>query len=157
MKAYSTFQISLHWLIAAMVVGQWYTSGAIHRTHNPLVPPSDTDLLLHALHNYGGMTIGAIMFLRLGLRLYYGAHRPAGPVSPFERVAHGLHLLFYAVILLQAATGFVTSYLWGGAGSVHKALWNVLLVLIALHVSAAFYHLIRGDRVFSRMVPVVKR
>lgn len=157
MKAYSTLQISLHWLIAAMVVGQWYTSGAIHRTHNPLVPPSDTDLLLHALHNYGGMTIGAIMFLRLGLRLRYGMSHPVRSASLADRAAVGLHLLFYAVILLQAATGFVTSYLWGGAGFLHRTLWTVLLVMIALHVSAALYHLARGDRVFSRMVPFVKR
>ncbi|MAY61749.1 MAG: cytochrome B [Rhizobiales bacterium] len=157
MRAYSTLQISLHWLIAAMVGAQWYTSGAIHRTHNPLVPPTDTDLLLHALHNYGGMTIGAIMLLRLGLRLRYGTSHRVRPVSLMERAANGLHLLFYVLILMQAGTGFVTSYLWGGAGSLHSALWTVLLVLIALHVSAALYHLIRGDRVFSRMLPFVKR
>lgn len=56
-------------------------------------------------------------------------------------------------VAAQAATGFVASYLWGPAAGVHKAIWNVTLVLIAAHVTAAAWHGFRRDGVFGRMLP----
>lgn len=42
---YSRLQILLHWLVAALVLGQWLTYDAIGRTHSPLLPPSAADLI----------------------------------------------------------------------------------------------------------------
>ena len=136
-----------------MISAQWATSSAIPRTHNPLLPASEWDLLLHAAHNYVGIAIGATVLARVALRL---ARRADGPVHdrvPAEFAAAVGHWGIYAAPAVQAASGFVASYLWLGAVAIHKAAWNVTLVLVALHVAAAAWHALRGDGVIGSMRP----
>lgn len=64
---YTRLQIVLHWSVVILIAEQWYTSKAIPRTHNPFLPPSKADLLMHMVHNYAGMLIGLLMVIRLGL------------------------------------------------------------------------------------------
>jgi len=74
-----------------------------------------------------------------------------------ELAALAVHWGIYTSLAAQAATGFVASYLWGPAAGVHKAIWNVTLVLIALHVTAAAWHGVRRDGVVGRMLPLWTR
>ncbi|MBX3531232.1 MAG: cytochrome b/b6 domain-containing protein [Rhizobiaceae bacterium] len=142
---YTALQVGLHWLVVAMIVSQYFTSGAIHRTHNPLVPPAEIDLVLHAMHNYGGMAIGLAMGLRLLLRLWRPV--PVAAERPWQsRLASATHRALYAAIFAQAATGFVASYFWGGAGRFHVFTWNVILALTALHIAGAVWHVAAGER-----------
>lgn len=150
---YSAMQIGLHWLVVVLVLSQWLTSGSIERTHNPLVPPASTDLLLHAMHNYGGMTIGALMGLRLLMRIFRPVP-PAGSLPPWQNAAAMIvHWGLYASLLAQAATGFVASYLWSAVAPVHALLWNVTLALVLTHVAAAAFHAAKRDGVVDRMTP----
>ena len=70
-----------------------------------------------------------------------------------EVAALAVHWSIYASLAAQAATGFIASYLWGPAAGIHKAIWNVTLVLIALHGTAAAWHGVRRDGVVGRMLP----
>ena len=153
MTGYSKLQIGVHWAVVAMIAAQWATSGAIPRTHNPLLPPSPSDLLLHMVHNYNGMAIGCLVLVRIALRLSRSTDRPQARRTPMELAALAVHWGIYASLAAQAATGFVASYLWGPAAGIHKAIWNVTLVLIALHVTAAAWHGVRRDGVVGRMLP----
>lgn len=150
---YPTFRVALHWGVVALIVTQWLTSGAIHRTHGTLLPPSAIDLLLHAAHNYSGMTIGLLVGIRVLLRLFKPI--PSAQLQPaiLRRLSAAVHWGIYASLLAQASTGFVAAYLWGGAGRVHVFLWNVTLTLTAIHVAAALFHAVRRDGVLSRMLP----
>ena len=152
-RPYSLLQILLHWLVVILIFEQWYTSRAIPRTHNPLLPPSDADLLQHALHIYAGIVIGIVMALRL--MLAYASYRRRPQIRPrlTERLASIVHGGLYFAVLFQAATGFVTTYLWGPARVFHAYLWDIILILASVHIAAAVYHLIRGDRVLRRMIP----
>jgi cytochrome b561 len=152
-NAYSRPQIWIHWAVVAMIAAQWATSGAIPRTHNPLLPPSPSDLLLHMVHNYNGMAIGCLVLVRIALRLSRSTDRPQASRTPMELAALAVHWGIYASLAAQAATGFIASYLWGPAAGIHKAIWNVTLVLIVLHVTAAAWHGVRRDGVVSRMLP----
>lgn len=152
-KSYSRLQIAIHWAVVAMIIAQWVTSGAIPRTHNPLLPPSPSDLLLHMVHNYNGMAIGCLVLVRIALRLSRSTDRPQARRTPTELAALAVHWGIYASLAAQAATGFIASYLWGPAAGIHKAIWTVTLVLIALHVTAAAWHGVRRDGVVGRMVP----
>ena len=136
-----------------MIAAQWATSGAIPRTHNPLLPPSPSDVLLHMVHNYNGIAIGCLVLVGVALRLSRSADRPQARRSPMELAALAVHWGIYAALAAQAATGFIASYLWGPAASIHKSIWNVTLVLIALHVTAAAWHGVRRDGVVGRMLP----
>jgi cytochrome b561 len=152
-RRYSTVQITLHWVVAVMIVAQWFTSGAIERTHNPLLPPRQADLILHALHNYTGIAIAVAVLLRIALRLL--ARRADAPLRTTgrENVAAAFHWAIYLSLISQAATGFITSYFWGPAGQVHVMIRNVTLALVAVHVAAATFHAFRRDGVAGRMVP----
>lgn len=154
---YSNTQIVLHWAVAGMVVGQWATAGAIPRTHNPLLPATATDLLLHMLHNYNGVAIGLLVLLRVGLRLWNGRERRSITAGTLGMAATAVHYGLYACLAAQAATGFTASYLWAPAAGIHKLIWNVTLTLVVIHLAASLWHVIRGDAILVRMVPSRRR
>lgn len=157
MTSYSNTQIVLHWAVAGMVVVQWATAGAIPRTHNPLLPATATDLLLHMLHNYNGMAIGLLVLLRVGLRLRDRRDRLSTADGTLGMAATAVHYGFYACLAAQAVTGFTASYLWGPAAVIHKLIWNVTLTLVVIHLAASLWHAVRGDAVLVRMVPSRRR
>lgn len=149
MSKYSSVQIIIHWTVVVMIIIQWSTAGAIPRTHNPLLPPREWDLFLHMVHNYCGMGIGALVILRMALRL-----RQRTRLSQFGDLAAAIvHWGLYASLAAQAATGLIVAYFWAPAAWSHKALWNVTLVLVGLHVAAALWHAVRHDGVVSGMLP----
>jgi cytochrome b561 len=152
---YPAYRIALHWGVVALIITQWLTSGAIQRTHNTLLPPSSTDLFLHGVHNYSGMTIGLLVGIRVLLRLFRPV--PAAPLQPhlLRRLSAATHWGLYLSLMAQAGTGFVTAYLWSGAGQVHVFFWNVTLTLVAIHIGAALLHAVRSDGVLSRMLPAI--
>jgi len=156
MSKYSSLQIAIHWAVVVMVITQWWTSDAIPRTHNPLLPATQWDLFLHLVHNYCGMGIGAFVSLRMVLRLQRRTLLQTRSPRFAEIGSAVVHWGLYVSLLAQAVTGFVAAYFWGPAAGVHKALWNVTLALVALHVLAALWHGVRRDGVFGRMLPGVR-
>jgi cytochrome b561 len=148
---YSLAQIALHWIVALMVLAQWITSYAIHRTHNTMLPPARSDLLQHSWHNYAGMAVGALVGFYVLLRLVQ--RMPPLGKTWLDRGAAYAHWLIYGLILAQSATGFIAAYVWGGAARFHIQIWNAVLALIILHVLAALYHAARRDGVLGRMLP----
>lgn len=151
--SYLPIQKVLHWAVVLGILVQWITSDAIHRTHNPLVPASSADLILHALHNYMGITLGFVIAARLLLRII----NPVAPAATQpvwkQRTAEIVHWGLYASLLAQIATGFVAAYFWSGAGRLHVLFWNLTLLLIGLHLAAVVFHLVRRDGAIRRMLP----
>jgi cytochrome b561 len=156
-RPYSLTQISLHWLIAGLVIAQYATSGAIKRTHEVHggLAPDPTDLLLHTVHNRVGLLIGLVMLVRLVLRLKNGSPPTPEGTPPWQaKLANAVHWAFYAVIFMQVGTGFIASYLWWPASAAHGPLFILLLLLIFVHVFAAFWHQwVRKDGLLRRMLP----
>lgn len=155
---YNPIQILLHWLVVALIVMQYVTSGPIQRTHEAVMDgltPDRSDVLLHTVHNYVGMSVILIMVIRLGLRWWFGTGRdlPAGRVAWRYRAASVVHLAFYAAVIAQGLTGLVASYLWWPASDVHEVLFNVILGLITLHLVMALWHqLVLRDGALARML-----
>jgi cytochrome b561 len=152
-RAYSPIQIALHWIIVAMIPVQYLTGGSVERTHHAVhmgMEPDRWDILQHLVHNYCGMAIGALMGVRLLVRLF-GA--PAeSPKSGAAVVARTLHLAFYAAIIGQASLGFIASYLTFSVAPLHVAGSWVILGMVALHVAAAAWHtLVLRDGTLDRM------
>ncbi len=153
---YTRTQIALHWLVAALVLVQYGTSGAIMRTHAVHLighRPNPTDLFLHTVHNRVGLGIVVLMLGRLALRLWAGAPAPGDAARGFAvRVALIVHLAFYAVLISEGVTGAVATYLWWPISSVHLVLFKMLLALVTIDVGAAFWReLVGKDAVMRRM------
>jgi cytochrome b561 len=164
---------TLHWLIAAAVIGQialglWMID----------IPKSPAGVRADwfNLHKSTGMTIGLLVFVRLAWRL---THRPpALPASVPQwqrRAAATSHWLLYACMLAMPIAGYLGSTFsgypikyfgltlpnWGWKSddlkeffsAVHLGGAVLFAVLIALHVLAAIKHLVVDrDGVFQRMV-----
>ena len=155
--SYGRVQVALHWLVAALVVEQYATSGAIVRTHTVHMigqRQSPADLVLHAMHNRLGLVLTALMAVRLVYRLWAGAPSPIARRASraWTRVAAStVHAAFYAVLICEGAAGAVASYLWWPASALHVVLFKVLLALLGLHVGAVVLHHLSGSAALGRM------
>lgn len=167
----------LHWLTAALVIGQWL----LGQWMTGLGPEALTQkFVLYQRHKSLGAAILLVTLLRLAWRLV-DRDRPEPPAAmpTWQRRAAGLtHALLYLLLLVMPVTGFLA-----GAASplgVPTLLFGVLPVphpigpdaalekafvlahriqgwaiagLLALHVAAALkHHWIDRDRTLVRMV-----
>lgn len=156
-QKYHPIQIALHWLIVALILVQYATSGAIVRTHEAVAAggkPGPTDLLLHVVHNRSGLIILALMFCRVAARVWFRSRRRADEGPALSWAAQVGHAALYALIIAQGLTGAIASYLWWPISIVHVVLFKVLLAAVAGHIAMAFWHqFVWKDGTMRRMVP----
>ena len=155
---YSAAQKALHWASVLLIIGLWWTSRAVLRTHEihtigHHVDPGD--LFQHKLHVYGGVLMLGLVVARLALR-----HRLGTPALPpaipgwSANSAKFAYFLIYATLISLTLTGLVTTYFWFGMSVAHRALVYGLYGLIALHLSAVFFHdVFHGAGLLRRMLP----
>lgn len=164
-KRYSATAAALHWLSAAMIVGQLWTGYMFHQF---LERGTDERGAMFEAHRTLGVAILLVALIRLGHRLM----RPA-PVFPddhpaWERaLAVWGHRLLYVFMIGLPLGGLIAISDRGGpielafgiqipaipgvskalsdvAGEAHSALAAAFMVLIIVHVLAALRH--HGDR-----------
>ncbi|MDP9809493.1 cytochrome b561 [Rhizobium tibeticum] len=156
MPRYSLSQIVLHWAVAVLIPIQYWTGGSIERTHHAVhmgLSPDPWDVIQHQVHNYTGITIGALMVARFSLRVIHRSASGHPAKSPVDRLARAMHVAFYAAVIAQAAMGFVASYFWFGIAPVHVLGSRVILALLALHIVAAAWHtFVWRDETVDRML-----
>ena len=163
----------LHWLIALMILGMGTVGITMVNMSN-----SPTKITVFALHKSMGITLLALIILRLVWRLYAGAPAPVPGTSPLMRyAAAAMHAALYVLLfaiplsgwLLNSAAGFPLQWfgmvnlpaiaaqndaLHDSATRAHMMLFFGLLALVILHASAAIYHhMFIGDSTLSRMLP----
>lgn len=173
---YTATAMAAHWLIAVMLIGSF---GVGFYMADLAVSP--TKLKLFAWHKWAGVSIFLLVALRLAWRLLHAPPALPPQMPAWEKQAadishHLLYLLLFAMPLsgwlMSSAKGFQT--VWFGVlplpdllhknpplgkalEEVHGALAWIFLGVIALHVLAAFKHLLLDrDEVMSRMVPGLK-
>ncbi|MBS0365774.1 MAG: cytochrome b [Proteobacteria bacterium] len=163
-----------HWLIVLLLIAQFTLAWLADDQ-----PLGLKKLILLARHKSIGITILALVLLRLLWR--WSQHDspplPAG-LKPYERVlarlTHGLlYILLLAMPLtgwmMSSARGFPVSWfnlfqlpdlvgkskpLYDALVNVHGTLAFILLVVVGLHVAAAFkHHFWLKDDVLRRMLP----
>lgn len=176
MQRYTLVAIGLHWVIALALLGTFGLGVYMHE-----LPVSPAKLQLYSYHKWIGVTIFALLLLRLLWRL---GHRPPPPPPSMpawqRRTATILHVMLYALTLaipvsgwlMSSASGFQVVYLGilpipdllaedkalaDRLKDAHEFLNMFLLALVVLHVAAALkHHLLDRDDVLARMVPFVK-
>ena len=174
--AWGPVSMLLHWAIVLLVL-----SAAVLGLVMDDMPNSMTKLRVYALHKSLGITVLALMLLRLAWRLVGG--RPAAlAMARWQSFSAALtHWLLYAALLAMPLSGWLYNSAsnfplqWFGlvnlpalvernrelrdrAHDMHEALFWVIVALVALHAAAAlWHHLVVRDTTLDRMLPAFMR
>jgi cytochrome b561 len=176
-QRYTGVAITLHWLIAAVILGTFLLGQ--YMTNLQLSPAK---LKLYSYHKWIGVTIFVLVLARLAWRL---AHRPPAPpatMPAWQHSAAGIaHFFLYVLTLaipisgwlMSSASGFQVVYLGmipipdvlaknkemaEQLKQLHEALNWLMVLLVALHIAAALkHHLVDRDDVLRRMLPFLKQ
>ena len=170
-ERYTRTAIALHWLIAALVIFQfawgWWMQDIPKQPVGPRVDAFN-------LHKSIGMTIFALMVVRILWRIVHSP--PPLPRMPQwqARVALANHALLYAALVIQPLVGYLGSEFsgfpvkffgltlpgWAGKSvamkdlmsTIHLATSWVIAAAVVLHVAAALKHaLVDRNRLLARM------
>jgi cytochrome b561 len=166
----------LHWLVAALVAAMLVLGVVMVE----VVEDLGAKFRLYQLHKSLGLTVLALVLLRLAWRLASPAPPRPPTVRPWEAAAaRAVHALLYLLLLATPVAGFlmaasapigIPTVLFGVVTvphpvgpdearfellkDVHGTLATLLLALAALHAAAALrHHLLLGDDVLLRMLP----
>lgn len=173
-QRYTTTAIVLHWLIAMLIVGA-FTLGLV-MTNIPGFSP--TKLRYFSWHKWAGVTILALVALRLLWRLFNRPPALAAAMPAWQRgAAHGLHHLLYVFMFAVPLSGYFYTLASGypvvyfekiplpvliGKNAelaatlkiVHYWLNMAMAAVVAMHVAAALKHaIVDRDGTMRRMLP----
>jgi cytochrome b561 len=172
-ESYSGFAKFLHWVIAICVLVMIPVAIAMNN-----VEPGNLQNVLYTVHRSLGVTVLALMTVRIFYRLVHGAPAPEPTLEPFQRIAsHLVHMALYVLVTAQALIGWIATSAYGAQISffglftvpalvekdqtlatplftAHLVLAILIAGLLALHIGAALHHyFIRKDGVLQRMLP----
>lgn len=162
----------LHWLVVLLVLGNGTLGLVMTGMRN-----SPDKIESYLLHKSFGLTLLALVLLRLLWRLYAGRPIPVPMPRWQERVAGLSHFALYALLfavplsgwLFNSAAGFPLR--WFGlinlpaiaakdavlrefAEELHEWLFWGLIAVAVMHAAAAFYHhVFMRDATLARMLP----
>ena len=164
---------SLHWLIVLLVLVMAYLG--LTMTDLPNTPYK---IRIFTLHKSIGITILALVTLRLLWRIYAGAPRRLPQIPTWQhRIATTTHAALYVLLfamplsgwVVNSAAGFPLPWFWlvqlpsiapssdalhGFAVNLHEWLFWALVTVSLLHVAAAcWHHLFPRDATLARMLP----
>jgi cytochrome b561 len=141
---YSLLQISLHWVIAALVIFQLFFGDSMTHALDAVAEgttASAFDVQFASLHYWFGIAILALVGVRLIVRITQGVPPTAVSTPRWSdlaaRIAHGL---FYFLLVAVPVTGLLGYYVEGPFGDIHAWAKPVFIGLIAIHGMAALYH-----------------
>jgi cytochrome b561 len=172
---YSAVAQTFHWVIAALVIVQFFLANQYHNA------PLAKKIAPIATHKSVGMTILMLAIMRLVWRLFNPPPGLPQGMSRLEQIgAKFTHFAFYFLLfamplsgwLMSSAKNYSVSYFglftWPDLvkpneqafdllKETHETLSTVLLVLAILHVLAALkHHFWNKDDVLKRMLPFTK-
>jgi cytochrome b561 len=175
---YTKVAVTLHWLIATLVVAQLVLGWSMIEIPKQ---PVGVRAYWFNLHKSIGLTIALLVLARIAWRLRHPAPPlPMNVLAWQRRAAAANHALLYACLLGMPLIGFLGSTFsgypikyfgiplpqWGYKSDVLKNFFSavhlgfawVFMTLIALHAGAALKHLlVDRDGVFWRMWPRATR
>lgn len=169
MKTYPTPLLAVHWLVAAAVLLAYVTG------EDPGEAETAFEHLVAQLHVASGLSVAALLLLRIPLRLLLGVPQPQAAPRWQLRATRAAHVALYGLMLLVPFAGWAAIaheapgfLLFGQAlplpdptvpwvrllGKAHEALGNVFIWLAGAHaIAALLHHFVMRDDTLRRMLP----
>ncbi len=143
-RTYSSLRITLHWVVLGLVVLQFLLKEGMVATMEAArlgTTPDVFSYFVGMLHLLNGLAIAGLMLWRLFLRLKARGDNPPAPLAGWQdRLAVGVHWLFYATLIGLPLTGLLAYYdIALGHVLHHYGPW-LLLLLVFLHLAGVVYH-----------------
>ena len=137
---YSGLQIALHWIVAVLIFGAWFTHEDMGDALEDRIELGLTGLEGATLHTILGGTAFAFVLVRLIVRFTRGAPEPHG--SPMIQMAATWgHRLLYVLMIAAPALGAITWYgKIEGLGDIHELVGNALMIVAIGHLLMAMLH-----------------
>lgn len=158
---YAPIQIGLHWCIATLVIFQLVFGESMVAATEAAEEGEQigaADAILATAHYWVGLSILALVILRLGVRLRMGAPVLAETNRTLAFLAKAVHWAFYALLIVVPVTGLLAVYANPEVGEIHQLAKPVFIVLIAVHATAAIFHqFILRDGTLKRMLVPAKK
>lgn len=168
---YDAFSVLMHWTTAILVLAQF----ALAHTWGLASKP--TRHMMIVTHMSLGITLSAILIVRITWRLIPGHQVAIASSGPLELAAKAVHYLLYLQLICEAALGFALR--WSGKeamslfgllipppfaptdkatheaiGQAHNIGGRTIIAVAVLHAAAAlFHHFVLRDGVLRRMLP----
>lgn len=152
---YSRIQIGLHWAVALLIGVNYFVSDGMEAIFDGSLEGKAVTGWTPAIHVYVGVTILALVLLRLAVRMTQGAPEHVASRFPLmDRLGDLSHWLLYGLMLLVPALGAIS---WFGAvdatAGLHVLAMNAMMILILVHAAAAMLHqFVLRDGLLMRMV-----
>lgn len=155
MEHYNPILVSLHWLMAVVVIVTLLSGG---------IAPLD-------FHLASGVLIAALTILRVAVKLTTRSPRQVSGKDGLQaKLAHWMHLALYGLLAGIVVSGMgmaieaglfettppdvhpAVDFSESPMRAAHAVLTRLLLIALAAHILAALWHqFIKRDRLFSRM------
>lgn len=155
-RNYSSLQITLHWIIAALLLVQLTINIDMQRAFAQRLGgtelPENAGAWFHAII---GITILGLALVRLFVRHRRGIPAPHKDNHPIiNGLSHATHLLLYGFLFFMPVTGAVAWFIGVElAGVMHELGRLILIPAILLHLGGAlFEELVLNKRVIKRML-----
>lgn len=137
---YTRLQIALHWIVAVLVFGAYFTSDGMGRALRARIEQGLTGFEGATLHTILGGLAFLFILIRLVTRWRSGAPASHGP-ELMQTVQTWGHRLLYALMFLAPALGAATWYgQIGSLGDLHSVVGQALIIIAVGHLVMAMLH-----------------
>ena len=133
---YSWGQILLHWLIAALIVSNWFISEGMEDAFDDSMEGELVTGFAHLWHVYAGLAVMALVLVRLILRMRQGAPASMAAGTLADKAARLVHAALYVLMAAVPALGAISWY--GGidaTADLHVLAMNVMMLLALAHAA----------------------
>jgi cytochrome b561 len=167
---YDDFSILLHWVTVVLVASLWTLGQSL--SFFPKGGPREAALSVHILL---GITLGAILLVRIAWRAGAGRRLPPADSGWQGELARSVHYGLYVLLGVTVALGLSRVWLYGNhvfdwfafprpafstrsvirtIGGLHADLADLVVIVAGLHAAAALaHHYVLRDSVLRRMLP----
>ncbi len=170
-RSYDGGTILFHWLVAALIAGQWLGAHAID-----WFPRGDPRTFARSLHILFGTALGVVIVARLGWRFTGGRRLPPADRGPLRLLAASVQALLYLLVIATVTLGLLNALARGDSlfdiaslpklaldpnarrqiGELHGLCANAILIVAAVHTGAALVHqCVWRDGLLGRMIPAL--
>jgi cytochrome b561 len=148
---YSGLQISLHWIIAVLILVAWLSGEGAEEAMEAVEDGGVAGFVPHVAF---GLAILTLVIVRIVVRLSRGAPAaPGAPGSASVMAADWGHRLIYLLMIAVPLGGISVFFLALDVGEVHELAANILMLIVLGHALMALYHqYVLKDGLLRRMM-----